>query len=608
MIVKEKIKIKVNPNSREYYNEIGYECYNYDIIEIKTIDLKAGSNIKIDIKCDNCEEKLNIKYNKYYKSTNKLNEPYLCKKCNHIKAKKTKLEKYGDENYNNREKTKKTKFTKYGDENYTNREKAEQTCIEKYGVNNVSKLEDVKNKKKSSTIERWGVENPFQSDVIKEKIKIKCLEKYNSEYYVVSENAKKKYRDFCDKLGVDHYSKSDEYKQKFKETCLIRFGEITNLMNDVIKDKIKKTNLEKYGFDQVMKNKDISLLNTKSLVEGRSEYFKKLGYEYVGYDYELKNYKLKKVECGHIFDVNYDLFRSRIKYNNNSCLVCYPIQQLSSIKEKEIVNWLVSMGIEVVENNRDIISPRELDIYLPKHKIAIEFNGLYYHSDKFKEKEYHINKTEECVKKNIQLIHVWEDDWVYKQDIVKSIILNRLNLIENKIYARKTKIKEVDTKEAMYFLNNNHIQGYTPSSIKIGLYHNEELVSLMTFGNRRINSQNNFELIRYSNKINTSVIGGASKIFKHFLNKYNHKKIVSYSDISIFNGSIYEELGFKNDGKTTLNYYWTDLNKKYHRFNFNKNKLVKMGYDKNLTEEEIMKNIGYHKLWSCGQIRWIFNS
>ena len=608
MFINDLIKIKVNPNSREYYNKIGYKCNNYDVIEIKVIDLPIGSNIIIDIKCDKCYDVLKVKYNKYYKSTNKLKDSYFCKKCNHIKAKETKLKKYGDENYNNNKKAKETKLEKYGDPNYTNRVKAAETCYVKYGVDNVSKLDIVKESKVKTNLKNWGVQNPFQSEQIKEKIKKICIDRYNSEYYIKSDLARIKYKEFCDKIGVDHYSKSSEFKDKFKQTCLVRWGKSTNLINDEVKEKIKITNLERYGFDHAMKNKDVSLLNTKSLIESRYNYFYKLGYEYIEYDYDLKNYKLKNIKCQHIFEINYDLFRSRIKYKNSSCLICYPRQELSSIKEKEIVSWLKSLKIEVIENDRDIIKPKELDIYLPQFRIAIEFNGLYYHSDKFKERDYHINKTEDCEKNNIQLIHIWEDDWVYKGDIVKSIILNRLNLIKNKIYARKAYIKEVSTSEAKDFLNENHIQGYTTSSIKIGLYYKNELVSLMTFGNRRINSKNNFELIRFSNKKNLIVVGGASKIFKYFLNNYNYKRIVSYSDISIFSGGLYKELGFVNDGKTSLNYYWTDLSLKYHRFNFNKKKLVKMGYDESLTEEMIMKNIGYYKLWSCGQIRWVFLS
>jgi hypothetical protein len=606
MLVEDFLKIKVNPNSREHYRSIGYDCENYDIIEIKTGDLPSGSNIEVLVRCDICELENRIKYNKYIKNTKYQTIEYTCKKCSIIKSKRTKLEKYGDENYQNIHKIKKTKLERWGDENYTNRLKSKQTCLVKYGVENPSKSDIVKEKRKKTYLEKFGCENVFQSEEVKEKIKKTCLEKFGTEYYIKSSEMREKYNEFCNRIGVDHYSRSKEYREKFEKTCLERWGVKTSLMNPDIKEKIKKTNLVKYGFDHVMKNKEISILNSKSLVENRSDFFKKLGYEYIGYNFDDGLYNLKNLACGHVFDIKYDLFRSRIKYGNDSCLICYPKNELSSIKEKEMVNWLESLNINIDVCNRSLIG-KEIDIYLPDHKIGIEFNGLYYHSDKFKEKKYHSEKSEKCRKLNIDLLHIWEDDWVYRKDIVKSIVLNKLNLVENKIFARNCEIKEVDASKSREFLDKNHIQGYTNSSIKIGLYYKDELVSLMTFGNRRINSKNTFELVRFCNKINTNVIGGASKLFKYFLNNYNHDRIVSYSDISLFSGSLYEKLGFKNEGKTSLNYYWTDLNIRYHRFNFNKKKLVEMGYDQNLTEEQIMKGIGYYKIWSCGQIRWSFN-
>lgn len=606
MLVEDFLKIKVNPNSREHYRSVGYDCNNYEIIEIKTRDLPIGSNIEVLVRCDICGLENKIKYNKYIKNTKNQTIEYTCKKCSVIKSKRTKFEKYGDENYQNISKIKKTKLERWGDENYTNRTKSKQTCLNNYGVENPSKSDIVKEKRKKTYLEKFGCENLFQSDEIKEKIKKTCLEKFGTEYYIKSNEMKERYKEFCNRMGVDHYSKSSDYREKFEKTCIERWGSKTSLMSPDIKEKIKKTNLVKYGFDHVMKNREISILNSKSLIENRSDFFKKLGYEYIDYDFDNGFYKLRNMTCGHVFNIKYDLFRSRIKYGNDSCLVCYPKNELSSIKEREIVNWISSLGINIDVCNRSLIG-REIDIYLPDHKIGIEFNGLYYHSDKFKEREYHSDKSERCRKLNIDLLHIWEDDWAYRKDIVKSILLNRLNLVKNKIFARNCDVREVDVSQSRDFLDKNHIQGYTNSSIKIGLYYKGELVSLMTFGNRVINSKKTFELIRFCNKINTNIVGGASRLFKYFLNNYSHDRIVSYSDISLFSGSLYEKLGFINEGRTNLNYYWTDLNIRYHRFNFNKKKLVKMGYDPNLTEEEIMKSIGYYKIWSCGQIRWSFN-
>ena len=274
----------------------------------------------------------------------------------------------------------------------------------------------------------------------------------------------------------------------------------------------------------------------------------------------------------------------------------------------EIFNFLKEFDENIISGSRNLIGGKEIDIYLPKFKLGIEFNGLYWHSDNFKKKDYHYKKTKSCQENDISLIHIWEDDWINKKDIVKSIILNRIGLIKKKIYARKCIIKEITNKESNIFLEKNHIQGKCNANKCIALFYENKIVSLMTFGKRRINSKLNLELIRFCNLLNTNVIGGASKLFNFFIKNNTFDKITSYSDQSIFNGNLYEKLGFSNDGETSLNYYWTDLKRRYHRFNFNKRKLISMGYDKNLTENKIMKSIGYYKIWSCGQIRWVYYS
>jgi len=191
----------------------------------------------------------------------------------------------------------------------------------------------------------------------------------------------------------------------------------------------------------------------------------------------------------------------------------------------------------------------------------------------------------------------------------KSIIKNKLNLIKNKIYARKCVVKEVKSNIARLFLDNNHIQGFIGSKYKIGLYYNNELVSLMTFGYRHTNSKKEFELIRFCNKINLNVIGSASKLFKHFLNNYkiDETYILSYADISLFNGNMYNKLNFKYIHLTKPNYFWVVNNIRHHRFKYNKQKLIKEGFDSNKTEVEIMYELNYYRIYGCGQVRYEYH-
>ena len=588
MILTDKIEYKVNPSTTKYYISKGYNCKNNDIIKIDIKDLPLTSVIKLLVKCDLCGNERNLMYKHYINNTKNYTQIYTCSKCGTFKNKKT-------------------KFEKYGDENFTNREKAIETCIEKYGVDNVSKSDVIKKTRKETNLQNWGVENVFSSNYIKNKISNTIEKKYGSKLYINTDDFTKKYKNFCKILGVEHYSQTKEFKSKFEETCLLKFGFKTSLLSPIIQNKIKDTNLIKFGEEIPMRNKFINIKNKENVIIGRYDYFFNLGYKVIKYDYDKREYLLQKIECGHEFSIDYDLFRSRIKYNNSSCLICYPKDPLQSIKERELGRWLNNFEKNILYGNRELLNGKELDLYLPDKKLAIEFNGLYWHSDKFKDRLYHLNKTNLCKNKGISLIHIWEDDWLNKKEIVKSIIKNKLGVIDNKIFARKCKIKIITNKESNLFLDNNHIQGGTSASICVALYYDNEIVSVMTFGKRRLNNKDTFELIRFCNKINTVVIGGSSKLFNYYINNYDFTNIISYSDISLFEGGLYKILGFKNDGYTSLNYYWTDLIKKYHRFNFNKKKLIKLGFNKDKTEDEIMKENGYFKIWSCGQIRWIYN-
>jgi hypothetical protein len=273
--------------------------------------------------------------------------------------------------------------------------------------------------------------------------------------------------------------------------------------------------------------------------------------------------------------------------------------------EDEVKSFIKSLNIEIIENSKNIITPLELDIYIPSHNIAIEFDGLYWHNELFKPSNYHLNKTDQCESKGIQLIHIFEDEWLYKKDIVKSRLKNILGITENKIFGRKCIIKDVNTRDKKLFLDNNHIQGTVASSINLGLYYNDELVSLMTFGKGRIamgGNSNQYELVRFCNKLNYNVIGGASKLLKYFIKVYQPKEIISYADRRWSQGNLYKQLEFTNTKTSAPNYWYIINNNRKHRFAYRKSILVKEGYDSNTTEHEIMKNRGIYRIYDCGTL------
>lgn len=296
------------------------------------------------------------------------------------------------------------------------------------------------------------------------------------------------------------------------------------------------------------------------------------------------------------------------------CTICFPLLQHISNGELEVCDYVKSIyeGY-LIQNDRTIIAPLELDLVIPGKKIAIEYNGTYWHSELSggKDKLYHLNKTNDCEKQGYHLIHLFETDWVNSPDIVRSILttLIRPDLL-TKIYARKCEIKSINSKESNEFLNKNHLQGSDNSSVRYGLYYNDELVSVMTFVKPRFSKKYEWEISRYATLLNTSVIGGANKLFKSFLTEYTPKSIVSYSDRRYFNGNVYSKLGFTMDGYTSPNYFYTndEYNVLENRLQYQKHKLKDKleRFDPVMTEWENMQMNGYDRIWDCGHRRWIW--
>lgn len=272
-----------------------------------------------------------------------------------------------------------------------------------------------------------------------------------------------------------------------------------------------------------------------------------------------------------------------------------------------------NLGMTVDKSRRDIIPPYELDMYIQDKKIAIEFDGLYWHNEKNVDNNYHRNKTRLCQENGVRLIHIFEDEWLGRREIVESRLKNILGVTGNKVYARKCEVREVSPSVSSDFLDKNHIQGKVSGKYKYGLYHNGELVSIMVFGSLRknlgsVSKDGEFELLRFCNKLDTTVIGGASKLLKHFIKAHSPKRIVSYADKRWSDGNMYRQLGFDWSHDSEPSYFYIFGTKRENRFKYRKSELIKQGFDASKSEHDIMLERGIYRIYDCGCMVFEWNS
>lgn len=485
-----------------------------------------------------------------------LHKKYSSRELTLLKMQKTCMSKYGTPYKNNVTKAKATTEKKYGSSNFRNIEKAKQTCLEKYGTESVNSLDWKKEKTIQTVKSKYGVDCILQrDDVIKSHTGPKSKKSI--------ERQKESYRN-------NRLSDLEKLEKQVNENLIL----VSNFVQNILQK-------DSATFNNFLKQHDIPT-------------------------YKLPNGDLaiKEVDA-------------------EECLRLYNLHQVSGISEpeKEIVDFLKSIYTGPIKcNDRNILEGKELDIYLPEKNLAIEFNGTYWHSDKymlskkdvpsFNQKEKarlrHLEKTQKCQEKNIRLLHIFSDDWNLKKDIWKDIIKQSLGIRDKIIFARKCELKNIDASTYKNFLEENHLQGYSPASVKLGLFFEDQLVECIGFKLAGTHS-NKPELVRLCTKIGYNVTGGFSKLVKHS----GIQNFTSYIDVSTFTGDGYNSLGFKKIKQNDPTYFYIKLGEgiKIPRQHFMKKYLKKLFEKKELeyfndqeTEEVNMYKNGYAKVWNCGTI------
>ena len=429
--------------------------------------------------------------------------------------------------------------------------------LEKYGVESVNQRKEKINKTKETMKTRYGVSCVFQTKPVVEKIKNKTKEDYK------------------------------EIVAKRKKTCVERYGTKSHMQKDF-------TNEGK----EAMKDK-YSLLHSIKTVSK-----------------ELDR-KPKVYELALRYGCTSSLVYTKIRQHKYSEYVDFSTPSF----EVEIKDFLDLTNIKYIQHSRKIIHPLELDFYLPEYNIAIEVNDIYSHNSTYPAysnesslpENYHQEKSIMCLNKNIYLIHLYEWE-ILNEDNFEKIKAFLLDIIKpkNRIYARKCDIKEVPKPDARRFYEENHLQGAISNlNINIGLYYNNTLVSCMSFGKPRFSNKYEYELLRFANKTSYSIVGAASRLFKHFLIDYNPKNIISYCDLDKFSGGVYNALGFNFVRYTKPTYEWCN-----HYNNYNWKVILDRGvdnilgtnYGKGANNEELMIKEGYVKVYNAGNKVFVYEN
>ena len=541
-------------------------------------------------------------------------------------------------------KIKKTNLDRYGVENPLSspeiREQIKATCVSKYGVEFATQSDSMKSKSRKTCLERYGVEVASQNEDIKQKIANTNLEKYGVDNIFKSDDFRIYMKRLMqDRYGVDYYTQTEDFKQKQSESWDKKYGG-NPWSSKSVRDKCNCTNLKLYGDIWPQRTSKIKQKQLDSYIQHRADSIQDpvARENYLNFKKDPQKYIEEHSNLG----IPISNIAEELGYSDGTLLYDYIHKHgLDSVlrwsgmskMEQEVLDFIHQLDntIEVKIHDRTVIYPKELDLYLPKYKLGIECNPTITHNSTYvlgnalgglnvppTPLNYHAIKTDMCQQKGIQLFHIFGYEWTNHKQVILSMIRNLLNKNIHKYYARNLSLKEVSYNDSILFLDANHRQGSAMSSIRLGLYEGNELISLMTFGKVRttigdLKSRNRgtVELIRFCNKLNTTVVGGASKLFKYFVSNYSFDKVISFSDKAHTKGNLYTILGFHFVHSSEPGYVWVNLatNLYFNRVSCQKHKLPKLFNQPNLdienqTEQQIMSSKGFVQVFDSGTIRW----
>lgn len=464
-----------------------------------------------------------------------------------------------------------------------------------YANKSEDEMNEIKEKRKKTNLEKYGVENCYQSEDIKQKIKEDCLMKYGVEHHNQRSDVKKKIDESTIKSqGTKRYLQNEKGKEKYKNTCLEKYNVENTFQSEDKKEKIKQTNLQKYGYEVAAKS---------SIVK---EHIKQTNLEKYGVEYISQSQQIKDK----VIQTNIDKYGVPWFCMTQTCKLA---QGGDSNVNNKFANLLDSLNIKYIRE----FSIKNYTYDFLIDNVLIEVNPTYTHNStkgpyfnkhyiEAKDKFYHRDKSQVAETAGYRCIHIWDWDNI---DKIINLFLSKIT-----IYARRCDIREVKKDEVNNFLSLYHLQDTCKGQTYcFGLYYENQLIELMTFGKPRYNKNYEYELLRLCSHKDYKVVGGSERLFKHFLNTFNPKSIISYCDVSKFSGDVYERLGMELFNISSPACIWskgkikiTDNLLRQQGFD----RLFKTNHGKGTSNRDLILNEGFLEVYDCGQksFRYINNS
>lgn len=481
-------------------------------------------------------------------------------------------------------------------------EKRANTYFEKTGYTSHHQDPAIKEAKKQTFLAKYGVENPMQCSEIKEK-QVSTVKT---------------------RMGVTNVSKHKKVKDKKHRTVVANYG-MHNMQIPVPEEsmKILQNREEISGMYKTQSANEIAakLGVTPATV---TNYLKKHGIN-IRSGYEVSRFHISD-EASLILDDKeslkklYDEFggvktADMLGVNNTTVykyLQKYEIEvnsNITSAAERRLNEFIQSLGIDTITSDRSLLSGKEIDILIPSKKIAIEYNGIFWHSKKFKENTYHLKKSDEAAKHGYRTIHIFEDEWEYRTEQVKKKLASILGMDKSSpVFARKCSLERIAAPEVIKdFYEQNHIQGAGKQSLTFCLKHGSIIVAMVSFSKR---TDTEYELSRYATSCR--VVGGFSKLFKHassVLRDMGVETVVSFADKRYSEGNVYIVNGWVHVKDTPPDYQYVIGSRRVRKQNFRRKFLrAKLeNFDPALSEIQNMMNHGLYPIYDCGLMKFEFS-